>query len=217
MRTKARLAKGDLNPTLDREHLLWSQGYKRIAALDEVGRGALAGWVTAAAVVLPVDMDPQRLVGVRDSKRLSRKLRETWVPQIHQVALAFGIGMATPQEIDQFNIRQATILAMSRALQQVAPVDHLLVDGLPLPELGEPQTAVVKGDALCLSIAAASILAKVSRDRRMQDLDPHFPGYGWATNVGYGTPQHRQALQELGLTCHHRHTFIHLADSGQAC
>jgi ribonuclease HII len=124
------------------------------------------------------------------------------------------MGTASVREIDQLGIRQATALAMQRAVKQVDPVDHILVDGLRVAELGEHQTAIVKGDAQCLSIAAASIIAKVNRDRWMIRLDRRFPGYGWADNVGYGTAQHRQALLDLGLTQHHRRSFIHLAAEG---
>lgn len=204
-------------PSLDLERSLWSQGLERVAAVDEVGRGALAGSVVVAAVILPPAVDPGQLAGVRDSKQLSRLQRETLAPQIEQVALAIGIGAATPQEIDRINIRRATALAMARALGRVDPVDHILVDGLPVPELGERQTALVKGDVHCLSIAAASVLAKVTRDGWMRRLDRRFPGYGWQTNVGYGTPQHRQALQELGITRHHRRSFVPLANPGVTC
>ncbi len=200
-------------PTLDQERSLWSQGLERVAAVDEVGRGALAGCVVAAAVILPQTVELQRLAGIRDSKQLSRTQREAQVPIIQQVALASGIGAATPQEIDRINIRRATALAMERALRRVGTIDHVLVDGLRVPELGEVQTAIVKGDAQCLSIAAASILAKVTRDSWMRRLEGRFPGYGWGTNVGYGTPQHRQALQVLGITRHHRRSFVHLAET----
>ena len=200
-------------PTLDQERALWSQGLERVAAVDEVGRGALAGCVVAAAVILPQTVDLEGLSGIRDSKQLSRAQREAQIPLIQQVALGLGIGAATPQEIDRINIRRATALAMARALRWVAPIDHILVDGLWVPELGEAQTAIVKGDAQCLSIAAASIVAKVTRDGWMRRLEGRFPGYGWNTNVGYGTPQHRQALQDLGITRHHRRSFVHLAET----
>ncbi len=196
-------------PTLDQERRLWESGITRLAAVDEVGRGCLAGWVVAAAVIFPPDLTEADLTGIRDSKQLSRSQREQYIPLIKQHALTLGIGSATPAEIDQINIRRATALAIQRALEQIDPVHHVLVDGLRVPELEIPQTAVVKGDAHCLTIAAASILAKVTRDQWMIDLDHQHPGYGWASNVGYGTPQHRQALHDLGLTDHHRRTFIH--------
>lgn len=211
-RQKSPTAVSPAPPTLELEQSCWSRGLARVAAVDEVGRGALAGPVAAVAVILPQTLDPQQLQGVKDSKQLSRRQREAWVPIIQTVALGIGIGVATPKEIDRLNIRRATALAMSRALRRVAPIDHILVDGLRVPELGEAQTAVIKGDAHCLSIAAASILAKVNRDSWMRCLDRRFPGYGWDTNVGYGTLQHRQALQTLGLTCHHRRSFVPLAD-----
>ncbi len=202
-------------PSLVWEGSLWQQGIRWVAGIDEVGRGALAGPVAAAAVVLPVGMDPQLLAGVRDSKQLRPRQRAGLAEQIRQVAVAVAIGSASAAEIDQMNIRQATVLAIQRALaeleHELGPVEHLLLDGFPLPELGSRQTALVKGDQMSLSIAAASVVAKVWRDALMQHWDHQYPGYGWRTNVGYGTPAHRRALQELGLTPQHRRSFIHLA------
>ncbi len=194
------------DPTLAVEQNLWSQGYERVAALDEVGRGALAGPVVAAAVILPVGIAADLLYGVRDSKQLSAAQRQRLVPQICSFALAVGIGSASAQEIDRINIRRATALAMQRALKDLA-WDHLLVDGLAIPELGTGQTPVIRGDAQCLAIACASILAKVTRVGWMQILDQRFRGYGWAKNAGYGTLAHRTALAELGPTPQHRRSF----------
>ncbi|MDX2270821.1 MAG: ribonuclease HII [Cyanobacteriota bacterium] len=210
------MAKSSPFPTLDREHVLWSQGIQRLAALDEVGRGAWAGCVAVAALLFAPDLDPEQLRGVHDSKQLTRRQREQLLPAIQACVVRFALGTATPQEIDRLNIRRATALAMQRALRQLGEVDHVLLDGLPMPELTIPQTAVVKGDAQCLSIAAASVVAKVNRDAWMRCLDRRYPGYGWSTNVGYGTAEHRRALQELGLTRHHRRRFVPLADLGLA-
>ncbi|MFQ3583721.1 MAG: ribonuclease HII [Cyanobacteriota bacterium] len=201
-----------VQPSLVWEGSLWQQGIHRVAGIDEVGRGSLAGPVVAAAVILPVEMDPAELEGVRDSKQLRPQQRTRLAERIRQVALAVAIGSASAAEIDQLNIRQATVLAMQRALAEVGEVEHILLDGLPLAELGSQQTALVKGDQISLSIAAASIVAKVWRDTLMQDWDRQYPGYGWRTNVGYGTREHRRALQDLGLTPQHRRSFVHLAD-----
>ena len=199
---------GGSPPTLDWESRLWQQGLTRIAGVDEVGRGSLAGRVVAAAVVLPQSLDPRLLEGLRDSKQLSRLQRERLLPIIRTLAVAIGLGSATVREIDQLNIRQATILAMRRALAQLPAVDHILLDGLPLAELPGSQTALVKGDQISLSIAAASVVAKVQRDRWMAHLHHFYPQYGWDRNVGYGTPVHRQAIQHQGSSRHHRQTFL---------
>jgi ribonuclease HII len=201
-----------VKPSLIWEGSLWQQGIHWVAGVDEVGRGSLAGPVVAAAVILPVQMDPTQLEGVRDSKQLRPQQRTQWAERIRQVALAVGIGSASAAEIDQINIRQATVLAMQRALAELDQVEHILLDGLPLSELGSQQTALVKGDQISLSIAAASIVAKVWRDTLMQNWDRQYPGYGWGTNVGYGTREHRLALQNLGLTPQHRRSFVHLAE-----
>ncbi len=201
-----------VKPSLVWEGSLWQQGMQRVAGVDEVGRGALAGPVVAAAVILPAQLDSEALAGVRDCKQLRPPQRIHWAERIRQVALAVGIGSASAAEIDRLNIRQATLLAMQRALAQVGEVEHILLDGLPLAELGSRQTALVKGDQLSLSIAAASIVAKVWRDSLMQSWDQHYPGYGWRTNVGYGTREHRLALQRLGPTPQHRHSFLPLKD-----
>jgi ribonuclease HII len=174
--------------------------------VDEVGRGPLAGPVVAAAVVLPLECE---IADAYDSKSVPAHRRDSIAIEIFRVALAVGIGAASPREIDLVNIRCATALAMQRAIRRlrVAP-QHLLVDGLPVPELGlEWQTAVVEGDRRVHSIACASIIAKVCRDRLMQRLAPRYPGYCWETNMGYGTPAHLDALRRLGPTPHHRRSF----------
>jgi ribonuclease HII len=168
--------------------------------------------VVAAAVILPAQMDPKELEGVRDSKQLRPQQRAQWAERIRQVALAVGIGSASAAEIDRLNIRQATVLAMQRALAKLDPIEHILLDGVPLAELGSRQTALVKGDQISLSIAAASVVAKVWGDALMQSWDRQYPGYGWRTNVGYGTREHRLALQDLGPTPQHRRSFAHLAE-----
>ncbi|MGQ9836763.1 MAG: ribonuclease HII [Cyanobacteriota bacterium] len=201
-----------VKPSLVWEGSLWQQGIYRVAGVDEVGRGSLAGPVVAAAVILPVEIDPTELEGVKDSKQLCPQQRTRWADRIQRLALAIGIGSASAAEIDQINIRRATVLAMQRALATLGQFEHILLDGFPLPELGSQQTALVKGDQISLSIATASIVAKVWRDTLMQTWDQQYPGYGWRTNVGYGTQAHRQALQDLGLTPQHRRSFVHLAD-----
>lgn len=178
----------------------------RVAGVDEAGRGPLAGPVVAAAVVMPPGI---AVPGVDDSKKLSAERREALEERIRSAALAVGVGAASAREIDRLNVRAATALAMQRAVAALpfAP-DHLLVDGLPVPELGtERQTAVVRGDSLVHSIACASIIAKTVRDRLMHRLALRHPGYGWERNMGYGTDVHRAALRELGPTSHHRLSF----------
>jgi ribonuclease HII len=193
-------------PSLERERALWVEGRGLVAGIDEAGRGPLAGPVVAAAVVFPASYRPIR--GVRDSKLLSPAARLRLAVLVRERALAVGVGAASVHEIDSLNIRRATILAMRRALDRlsVRPA-HILVDGLPVPELGAPHEAIVDGDALCHSIAAASIIAKTVRDRLMQRLAQYHPAYAWVTNMGYGTPEHLAALAEHGFTAHHRKSF----------
>jgi ribonuclease HII len=195
-----------LQSPLDYERGLWSRGVRAVAGIDEVGRGPLAGPVVAAAVVLPNECVVE---GAYDSKALHAERRITLAVEISRIALAVGIGAASPREIDLINIRRATALAMQRAIQQLRVVpEHLLVDGLPVPELGlEVQTAVVEGDQKVHSIACASIIAKVCRDRLMERLAMRYPGYSWETNKGYGTPAHLEGLRRLGPTPHHRRSF----------
>ncbi len=196
-----------LRKLLAHEHVLWERGVPYVAGVDEVGRGPLAGPVVAAAVILPQGC---WVPGVEDSKRLSAAQRVELVARIAGSCVAFGIGAASAREIDRLNIRRATALAMRRAIGRLpVPAGHLLVDGLPVPELGGPDahTAVVGGDACVHCIAAASILAKVTRDRLMERLARRHPGYGWERNKGYGTREHLDGLARLGPTPHHRMSF----------
>ncbi|MBF9029517.1 ribonuclease HII [Rhodobacterales bacterium HKCCE3408] len=176
----------------------------RVAGVDEAGRGPLAGPVTAAAVVL----DPARIPdGLNDSKKLTAERRVALLAELQGVA-EIGIGWASVEEIDTINIRAASLLAMARALAALpTPPDHALIDGNALPDLPCAGTAVVKGDALCLSIAAASIVAKVSRDAAMVALAQQHPGYGWEQNAGYPTQAHLDALKRLGVSPAHRRSF----------
>jgi len=181
-----------------------------VAGIDEVGRGPLAGPVHAAAVIL----NPRKLPrGIDDSKAMTEAKREAAFDEIMRKAIAIGIGLSTVEEIDGINILQATMLAMTRAVEALAirPV-FALVDGNRVPSgLACPAQAVIKGDAKVLSIAAASIIAKVTRDRLMDELDTAFPGYRWAKNKGYGTADHMEALTRLGATPHHRTSFAPVA------
>lgn len=194
-----------LRNLLNYESGFWSRGLSRVAGVDEAGRGPLAGPVVAAAVVLPRDVCVE---GARDSKKLPRQRREELAQEVLRTAHAVGIGAASVREIETLNILVATRVAMSRALERLAqPPDHIVVDGLPVRGLGWEHEAIVGGDDTVHSIACASILAKVCRDRLMFRLAQRYPGYGWETNMGYGTPGHLEALQRLGPTPHHRRTF----------
>lgn len=176
-----------------------------IAGVDEVGRGPLVGAVVTAAVIL----DPARpIVGLADSKKLSEKRRLALYDEIRAHALAWSLGRAEPEEIDQLNILHATMLAMQRAVAGLAVTpDYVLIDGNRCPALPMPSTAVVKGDSLVAEISAASIIAKVTRDREMAELDAIFPQYGFAQHKGYPTAQHLAMLTEHGATPHHRRSF----------
>ena len=199
-------------PTLDRERAAWAEAHL-LVGVDEVGRGPLAGPVVAAAVVLPAGCDP--LEGVRDSKTLPEPRRRLLAERIRGAALCIGVGAASVAEIDRLNIRVATALAMRRALDRLrrgvsTPV-RIVVDGLPVPELGYPHDALVAGDAHCVTIAAAGILAKTVRDELMLRLARRHPGYAWETNMGYGTAAHQLGLRSLGPTRHHRRSFSPVA------
>jgi len=187
-------------PTYDLERKIKG----RVCGIDEVGRGPWAGPVMAAAVILDPDNIPY---GLKDSKKLSRKRRESLYPQIIETARV-GIGAASVEEIDRHNILQASFIAMRRAVANLpCPPDHALVDGNRLPELDCPASPVVKGDNISLSIAAASIIAKVERDFLMDDLSKIYPEYGWESNAGYGTRHHAQALSLVGPSRFHRLSF----------
>ena len=194
-----------LQNSLEYEERFWSRGFSRVAGVDEVGRGPLAGPVVAAAVILPRGVS---IPGAKDSKALSRAKREALSKEILNGAAAFAVGAASVREIDRVNILVATRIAMARALSRLPhPPDHIVVDGLPVKGLQWDHDAVVGGDGKVHSIACASILAKVVRDRLMTTLALRYPGYGWETNMGYGTAEHREALERLGPTPHHRLTF----------
>lgn len=196
-------------PTLDYEKRLWSRGIQTVAGLDEAGRGCWAGPVAAAAVILPAEKGIQKkLAGVRDSKQMGAVQRNLWAEKIKCIALSYGVGFSSHTEIDRLGIVRATRLAMERALAclQVEP-QFLLLDYLLLPSVDLPQTGLVHGDGLVLSIAAASILAKTSRDEWMAAMELQYPGYGFARHKGYGTLQHSLNLRRLGVSVIHRHSF----------
>ena len=197
------------DPDLSFEQILWQAGILEVAGIDEAGRGALAGPVTASAVILPQKEGLSELLkGVRDSKQMTPSEREIARDQIFEYAECWGVGFATSDEIDQLGIVPATRLAAWRAVECLSlPPAHLLLDYLFLPEVSIPQTALIKGDCRSLSIAAASVLAKTSRDALMRGLDQTYPGYGFATHKGYGTRAHREALQRLGPSPIHRLSF----------
>ncbi len=188
------------------EHSIWQFGKKRIAGVDEAGRGPLAGPVVAAAVIFPPYF---YIPEVKDSKKLIPGKREELYALIQEHAIAYGIGLVTPEEIDRINIRQATFKAMRMAIGQLAlSPDYILFDGYELPEKIFPQEAIIHGDALSFTIAAASILAKVYRDRLMIEYDKQFPQYGFARHKGYGTAQHREAVRKFGPSPIHRKSFL---------
>ena len=183
-------------------------GYARVAGLDEAGRGPLAGPVVSAAVILPADYFPE---GLNDSKKLTPNTRERLFYKLAADAAAWGIGICGPEEIDEINILNATKLSMERALSALAPrPDYLLIDALALDGTGIPQQSIIKGDSLSLSIAAASVLAKVARDKMMLIYDGIYPGYGFAKHKGYGTAEHTANISRLGLCPIHRRTFCHM-------
>ena len=183
-----------------------SRGYLRVCGIDEAGRGPLAGPVCAAAVILP---DGLEIEGLNDSKKLTEKKREALFDVITARAEAYGIGWASEQEIDQVNILQATFLAMTRAVEALSlPADFALVDGNRMPPLSIPGEIIVKGDGKAACIAAASVLAKVSRDRALRELDQRHPEYGFAQHKGYGTKAHYAAIKQYGLLPEHRRSFL---------
>lgn len=189
----------------DFEREAWDCGLRHVAGVDEVGCGPLAGPVVAGAVILVPRSEP--IAGAIDSKLLTPEQREEAALEIRQVALAWAVAAASPREIERLNIRGATALAMRRAVARLAiEPERLLIDGLPMPAVGE-HTAIVEGDRKCASIACASIIAKVVRDRLMRRLHPRYPEYGWDTNKGYATGQHLAAIRRIGASPHHRATW----------
>ena len=182
----------------------YARGMELIAGVDEVGRGPLAGPVVAAAVILPKGC---KIPGLNDSKKIPKSKHKEIYEAVLQNAIAIGIGVKANQVIDQVNIYEATKLAMMEAIGQLDPQpQHLLIDAMKL-DLSIPQTSIIKGDANSLSIAAASIVAKVTRDQMMEDLDQLYPGYDFAQNAGYGTANHLAGLHKLGVTAIHRRSF----------
>jgi len=196
-------------PSLEFEHQLWEEGFRIVAGLDEAGRGAWAGPVFAAAVVLPADDRVLRLLdGVRDSKRMTPRQRERYVDCIQSASVSWAVAQSSCAEIDQMGIIEATCLAMDRAMNALAyPPAHLLVDYIQIRDCACPQLSLPKGDCRSLSIAAASVLAKTARDAHMVKTAERYPAYGFARHKGYGTRQHRAALMELGLCEIHRRSF----------
>ena len=188
------------------ENSLYAEGYKMICGVDEAGRGPLAGPVCAAAVILPKGLE---LPGLNDSKKLTDKKRRELFPIIKEQAVAYGIGLASHEEIDEINILQATYLAMERAIAQLeGKADFALIDGNRAKDFGLPVRTVVKGDSLSASIAAASILAKVTRDDIMLEMAETYPEYGFEVHKGYGTKAHYEALRSHGHSPIHRMSFL---------
>ena len=198
------------------ENELRAEGIRYIGGVDEVGRGPLAGPVSAACVVLPEDFD---VLGVDDSKKLSEKKREELFDKIREKALAVGIGMCDNRVIDEINILEATKKAMAEAIRDadsqleekgLSPegTEHLLIDAVSLKDVDKPQTSIIKGDAKSLSIAAASIIAKVTRDRLMAEYHRQYPFYGFDSNKGYGTKAHYEGIDKYGITPIHRKSFL---------
>ena len=188
------------------EEEVYAEGYTVICGVDEAGRGPLAGPVCAAAVILPRG---HQIPGLNDSKKLTDKKRRELFPLIKDQAIAYGIGMASHQEIDEINILQATYLAMERAIAQLeGKADMALIDGNRAKDFGMAVRTVVKGDSLSANIAAASVLAKVTRDDLMVEMAKEFPGYGFEVHKGYGTKAHYEALRNLGPCAIHRMTFL---------
>ena len=194
-------------PDFSFEKEIYEKGYKFICGVDEAGRGPLAGPVCAAAVILPEDAD---IPGLNDSKKLSEKKRESLFPIVCEKAVSYCVAFASVEEIEEYNILNATFLAMNRAIEGLSvPADYALIDGNRVPKEGPvPVTTVVKGDSLSMSIAAASILAKVSRDRLMLELDKEFPEYNFKKHKGYGTAEHMELIRKYGPAKCHRPSFL---------
>ena len=192
--------------TMEKEMEIRAKGFTAVCGIDEAGRGPLAGPVVAAAVILPEDI---QLPGVNDSKKITEKKREILFDFVKEHALAYGIGEASETEIDEINILQATFLAMRRAVEALQiPADYALVDGNRIQGLPVPAETVIGGDGKVLSIAAASILAKVTRDRYMRDMAAQYPEYSFEKHKGYGTKAHYAAIEQYGICPLHRKTFL---------
>lgn len=198
-----------MNDLYKYENELYDKGLKYIGGVDEVGRGPLIGSVVAACVVLPKDF---ALAGLTDSKKLSEKKRDMFYDIIMENAIAVGIGIVNEKIIDEINIYEATKLAMKEAIKNTnIELEHVLIDAMPL-ELNVDTTSIIKGDAKSISIAAASVIAKVTRDRMMYELDKKYPMYELASNKGYGTKKHIEAIKEYGITKYHRLSFKPVSD-----
>jgi ribonuclease HII len=203
-----RMGRVNIRPSLAEENDLLARGYRLVAGIDEAGRGALAGPVVAAAVIMPHPLDTSWSREIRDSKQLSPARREYLFHHIIKVAISVGTGMVPPGIIDSQNIITATLLAMKQAVNQLSqPPEYLLIDHLHLPDTSLPQKGITNGDQLCFSIACASIIAKVARDRFMVQLDRVYPGYGLARHKGYGTREHLFYLRQRGPCPIHRRSF----------
>ncbi len=199
-----------LTPTFAEERRFLSEGYKYTAGVDEVGRGCLAGPVVASAVILPCRIRRFWLGEVRDSKMLSPRKREYLFSYIEETAIAVGIGVVEHSVIDSIGIGKASKLAMKMAIEELSPpADSLIIDYFRLSDVKLPQKGIVDGDALCYSVACASIIAKVTRDMMMRELDKQYPGYGLCRHKGYGTKEHYRCIEEKGLSPIHRLTFCH--------
>jgi len=200
-------------PSFTEEKILEAQGYQYIAGIDEAGRGSLAGPVVAAAAILPCHIEGPWLNQVKDSKQLSPARRESLFHHIQEAAISIGVGVAQHEVIDAEGIIKATRLAMKRAIGQLwPPPEFLLIDYMRLPEVPLPQKGITNGDSLCFSIACASIMAKVSRDHLMVELDRIYPNYGLAQHKGYGTEGHLACLRRLGPSPIHRQSFKPVKD-----
>lgn len=205
---RSQKSKNNNLPTFNEENALRQQGYSYIAGIDEAGRGTLAGPVVAAAVILPAAFEADWMPLVNDSKKLTPSLRETLFSSISETALAIGVGITDSETIDNRGIVKSTRLAMKRAVDRLSPAaQFVLIDYLTLPEVNLPQKGITYGDSLCFSIACASIIAKVTRDRMMVEFDREYPGYGFAAHKGYGTTGHLDCLRQLGPSPVHRRTF----------
>ena len=202
------LTDGKFVPDFSEEKEMQKDGLLYVAGLDEVGRGSLAGPVVTGLVVFPAGVDYEWLASVRDSKELTVKQREDLAPLIKSTALVAEIGLSSAEEIDQLGIVPATRLAMQRSLDSALLIpEYLLIDALELPTSNIPQKSIIKGDSKCLSIASASILAKVERDSLMSELSEEYPGYGFEKHKGYGTSKHREEIDRRGPCKLHRLTF----------
>lgn len=193
------------------EKELYAKGIKYIAGVDEVGRGPLVGPVVTACVVLPMGYE---LDGLTDSKKLSEKKRDEFYDIIQKDALGIGVGIKDEMVIDEVNIYEATKLAMYESIESnPCKIEHVLIDAMKLEELDIPSTSIIKGDQLSISIAAASVIAKVTRDRMMDELDSKYPEYGFKKNKGYPTKQHKEAIEKYGILKEHRKTFKPVCDN----